>query len=128
MRPLLLRLTSGRQALSPVPEVKIRSPSRSKVNTGVNIPFKEKGRAALPAELQSSFDDLWKTCSERGLFINPCGELESMLTYRGIPYTTDKRGWITKALLMLPGLEVNDKEYPWKFIKEIQEYLMSLED
>ncbi|WP_375512444.1 ATP-dependent endonuclease [uncultured Nostoc sp.] len=90
--------------------------------------FKEKGRAALPAELQSSFDDLWKTCSEKGLFINPCGELESMLTHRGIPYTTDKRGWITKALLMLPGLEVNDNEYPWKFIKEIQEYLMGLED
>ncbi|MHC5744859.1 MAG: hypothetical protein ACYTXT_23755 [Nostoc sp.] len=90
--------------------------------------FKEKGRAALPAELQSSFDNLWKTCSEKGLFINPCGELESMLTHRGIPYTTDKRGWITKALLMLPGLEVNDNEYPWKFIKDIQEYLMGLED
>ncbi|MEH1928790.1 MAG: AAA family ATPase [Nostoc sp.] len=90
--------------------------------------FKEKGRAVLPLELQSSFDDLWKTCSEKGLFINPCGELESMLTHRGIPYTTDKRGWITKALLMLPGLEVNDNEYPWKFIKEIQEYLMGLED
>ena len=90
--------------------------------------FKEKGRGALPAELQSSFDDLWKTCSEKGLFINPCGELESMLTHRGIPYTTDKRGWITNALLMLPGLEVNDNEYPWKFIKLIQEYLIGLED
>ncbi|QSJ17670.1 ATP-binding protein [Nostoc sp. UHCC 0702] len=87
--------------------------------------FKEKGRAALPAELQSSFDELWKTCSEKGLFINPCGELESMLTHAGLAYnTTDKRLWITKALSMLPRLEVNDNEYPWKFIKEIQDYLM----
>lgn len=90
--------------------------------------FKEKGRAALPPELQSSFDDLWNTCSEKGLFINPCGELESMLAHRGIPYTTDKRGWITNALSMLPRLEVDDNEYPWKFIKEIQEYLIGLED
>ncbi|MGF1974904.1 MAG: ATP-dependent nuclease [Nostoc sp. CmiSLP01] len=90
--------------------------------------FKEKGRAALPAELQSRFDDLWKTCSEKGLFINPCGELESMLTHGGIAYTTDKRAWITNALLMLPRLEVNDNEYPWKFIKEIQEYLIGLEN
>ncbi|MBH8562694.1 ATP-binding protein [Nostoc sp. CENA67] len=86
--------------------------------------FKEKGRAALPAELQFSFDELWKTCSEKGLFINPCGELESMLTHAGLAYTTDKRVWITKALSMLPRLEVNDNEYPWKFIKEIQDYLM----
>jgi len=89
--------------------------------------FKEKGRFVLPVEIQSRFDDLWKICSQKGLFINPCGELESMLAHRGIPYTTDKRGWITKALLLLPALEVNDKEYPWLFIKAIQEYLVNVD-
>jgi hypothetical protein len=90
--------------------------------------LKERGRAALPTELQTSFDDLWQVCSQKGLFINPCGELESMLAHRGIPYTTDKRGWITKALSLLPALEVNDKEYPWQFIKSIHEYIMDVED
>jgi predicted ATPase len=71
-----------------------------------------------------SFDNLWQVCSQKGLFINPCGELESMLVHRGIPYTTDKRGWITKALSLLPALEVNDGEYPWQFIKGIHEYIM----
>ena len=89
--------------------------------------FKEKGRAALPTELQPKFDDLWQICSQKGLFINLCGELESMLTHCGIPYTTDKRGWITRALRLLPKLEVNDEEYPWQFIKGIQEYLIGLE-
>lgn len=86
--------------------------------------FKEKGRAALPINLQSDFDILWKTCAQKGLFINPCGELESMLTQQGIPYTTDKRGWITQALQLLYRLEVNETEYPWKFIKAIQNYLV----
>jgi energy-coupling factor transporter ATP-binding protein EcfA2 len=86
--------------------------------------FKERGRNALAGDLQSGFDNLWTICSQKGLFINPCGELESMLTHRGIPYTTDKRGWIANALALLPGLEVNDDEYPWQFIKAIQEYLI----
>lgn len=90
--------------------------------------FKEKGRTALPVELQSSFDDLWKNCSRKGLFINPCGELESMLANQGITYTTDKRAWITQALLLLPRLEVNDQEDPWKFIKAFQEYLVDMEE
>ena len=91
--------------------------------------FKEKGRAALSTELQASFDNLSESCSRKGLFINPCGELESMLTIQGIPYTAeDKRGWIAKALPLLPRLEVNDIEYPWQFIKAIQDYLTGLED
>jgi predicted ATPase len=89
--------------------------------------FKEKGRAALPTELQPKFDELWQICSQKGLFINLCGELESMLAHRGLPYTTDKRAWISSALKLLPGLEVNDCEYPWQFIKGIHEYLIGLE-
>lgn len=91
--------------------------------------LKEKGRSALPTDVQSSFDNLSETCSQKGLFINPCGELESMLTLQGIPYTVeDKRGWITKALSLLPRLEVNDDEHPWQFIKAIQEYLIGVEE
>ncbi|MEP6516897.1 ATP-dependent nuclease [Microcoleus vaginatus] len=89
--------------------------------------FKEKGRAALPTELQPKFDELWQICSQKGLFINRFGELESMLAHCGIPYTTDKRGWIITALRLLPKLEVNDEEDPWQFIKGIQEYLIGLE-
>jgi len=71
--------------------------------------FKQKGREALPTELQSEFDVLWGVCSQKGLFINPCGELESMLP--SIPYTSNKRGWITDALTLLPSLKVDDNKY-----------------
>jgi predicted ATPase len=87
--------------------------------------FKQQGRAALSPELQSQFDRLWDICAEKGLFINPCGELESMLAEYGIAPTTDKRGWITQALQLLPNLEVNDDKYPWKFVKAIHDQLLS---
>jgi hypothetical protein len=89
--------------------------------------LKQKGRAGLPPELQPSFDRLWAICSDNGLFINPCGELESMLTDYGFPYTTDKRGWILKALQLVPNLIVNDEEHPWKFIKAIHEHIAKTE-
>jgi ABC-type multidrug transport system ATPase subunit len=87
--------------------------------------FKQQGRAALSPELQTQFDRLWDICAEKGLFINPCGELESMLAEYGIAPTTDKRGWITQALQLLPNLEVNDEKYPWKFVKAIHDQLLS---
>jgi ABC-type transporter Mla maintaining outer membrane lipid asymmetry ATPase subunit MlaF len=90
--------------------------------------FKEKGRAALSEELQIRFDKLWIACSQKGLFVNPCGELESMLTNLGITHSTDKRAWIIKALSLLPALEVNDNEYPWRFIKAFQQYLVGIEE
>ncbi|BAZ88479.1 hypothetical protein [Dolichospermum compactum] len=49
-----------------------------------------------------------------------------MLVQQGIAYTTDKKEWITRALKLLPRLEVNENEYPWKFIKAIQEYLLDV--
>lgn len=89
--------------------------------------LKEKGVAALPPALKDSFEQLWQVCAQSGLFINPCGELESMLVQQGIHYTTDKRAWIARALSLLPRLVVNDGEYPWRFIKSIQEYLLHSE-
>jgi predicted ATPase len=85
--------------------------------------LKQQGRSALPVEIQSQFDQLSKLLTSKGLFINPCGELESMLVEYGIPATTDKRGWIVQALQLLPNLEINEKKYPWKFIAAIHEYL-----
>jgi DNA repair ATPase RecN len=84
--------------------------------------LKQQGRAALPPEIQQQFDSLALMCETRGLFVNPCGELEAMLTEYGIPYTTDKRSWITQALQLLPNLEVDDNKYPWKFIERIHDH------
>lgn len=85
--------------------------------------FKQQGSTALPVEIQDRFRRLWDLCASKGLFINPCGELESMLVEYGIPPTTDKRGWITQALQLLPNFEVNLEKYPWKFIDSIHNHL-----
>jgi hypothetical protein len=85
--------------------------------------FKQQGRSALPPNIQSQFDSLWEICAAQGLFINPCGELESMLIEYGVPYTTDKRGWIVQALKLLPYIEIEDEKYPWRFVKSIHEQL-----
>src|SRR5262249_48014008 len=86
--------------------------------------FKELGRIALPPEVQPKFDRLWQICAAKNLFINPCGELESMLSDYGIEHTTDKRGWITRALRLLPALERNVEKHPWRFMKSIHDHLL----
>lgn len=86
--------------------------------------FKKHGQSALPVEIREQFDILWQICAKKGLFINPCGELEAMLTEYGIQYNTDKRAWITQALTLLPNLESNTEKYPWKLIKEVHNYLL----
>jgi AAA domain, putative AbiEii toxin, Type IV TA system len=85
--------------------------------------FKKCGREALPLVLQPRFDRLAQICSHRGLFINPRGELESMLTQHGIEATGDKRAWIIRALQLMPSLAVDETVYPWAFIKDIHNYL-----
>jgi len=83
----------------------------------------QAGRAALPPTAQTAFDTISTACAARGLFVNPAGELESMLTEYGIPATTDKRGWITRALQLVPSLEPDDAKNPWKFLKAVHEHL-----
>jgi hypothetical protein len=87
--------------------------------------FKQYGRAALPPDVQPTFDRLWKKCAAQGFFINPLGELESMLTEYGIPWTPDKREWITRALKLVPEIAPNDDKYPWKFLKAIHEHIQT---
>jgi len=85
--------------------------------------LKQAGRAALPSVAQTAFDTISAACAARGFFINPTGELESMLTEYGVPATTDKKGWITKALQLVPNLQPDDAKNPWKFLKAVHEHL-----
>jgi hypothetical protein len=86
--------------------------------------LKQKGRDALPEDIQSKFEELRLICAKKGLFINPYGELESMLSEHGIQPTDNKRVWITQALQLLPELQVDYQKNLWKFIKEIHEYIL----
>lgn len=85
--------------------------------------LKQSGRSALPPGAQAAFDRIWAACAAKGLFINPTGELESTLTEYGIPCTTDKKGWITQALQLVPNLESDDTKSPWKLLKSVHEHL-----
>jgi hypothetical protein len=85
--------------------------------------LKQAGRAALPSAALTAFDTISAACAARGFFINPTGELESMLTEYGIPATTDKKGWINQALQLVPNLEPDDARNPWKFLKTLHEHL-----
>ena len=75
-------------------------------------------------ECQEQFDGLSASCAAKGLFINPFGELESMLNDCGIAWASDKRQWITQARRVLPNLSVDERKYPWRFIKSIHENLV----
>jgi hypothetical protein len=85
--------------------------------------FKKRGREALPPVLQLRFDRLAQICADHGLFINPLGELESMLTQHGIEATDDKRAWITRALQVVHSLAVDETGYPWVLVNNIHDYL-----
>jgi predicted ATPase len=88
--------------------------------------LKQSGRSALlPLDLAHVFDKLWNECATYGLFINPLGELESMLTSYGIQSTSDKKGWITQALQLVPSLEPDDAKQPWEFMKALHEHLVA---
>jgi hypothetical protein len=90
--------------------------------------IKHAGRAALAGSAVDAFDAIAKACAIRGFFINPIGELESMLTDYGIQPTTDKRAWIAQALRVVPSLEPDDSKYPWKFLKELHDHLQTVEE
>ncbi len=89
--------------------------------------LKRRGRAALPEELRERFDELSRVCARHGLFINPRGELESMLVQHGIDYTNEKKDWFARAMRALRSLEANSSEYPWKLIDAVHDYMLSKE-
>jgi energy-coupling factor transporter ATP-binding protein EcfA2 len=85
--------------------------------------LKRKGATALSPELQKEFQEFYKTLGSNGMFINPIGELESMLSDQGIDVTTEKRAWILRALRLLRSLQVELDKYPWKFVNDIVRYV-----
>jgi len=85
--------------------------------------LKQTGRSGLPEELASKFERLYQLCAGKGLFINPAGELESMLTDYGVPHSTDKSGWFQQAIGLINGLEVNLGKQPWRLINDVIQHL-----
>jgi hypothetical protein len=85
--------------------------------------FRERGRDLLSKELQATFDHLAQKCARHGLYINPYGELESLLVDQGIEYTTDKKAWIQRALALIPNLQVDSSKRMWKLPAETHRHL-----
>jgi hypothetical protein len=85
--------------------------------------FKEHGRDLLSKELQATFDRLAQICARHGLYINPYGELESLLVDQGIEYTTDKKAWIHRALALIPNLQIDPSKRMWTLLAEIHRLL-----
>jgi predicted ATPase len=85
--------------------------------------LKLKGVDALSEPMQKQFAKLYDLCASNGLLITPTGELESMLISYGIERTTDKRGWILRALKLVPSLDPDDAKYPWKLVKSLKDNL-----
>ncbi len=84
---------------------------------------KNRGYMALSPEGQHRFLEIYKQCSDKGVFIVPVGELESWLVEYGVPKASNKSKWITVALEKIPVLPVDKEKIPWKFIEEIHNYL-----
>lgn len=62
---------------------------------------KRVGRNGLSASAQVAFDELDSICKAIGIFIVPCGSLESWLAYHGFPSRKNKAKWISGALVWL---------------------------
>ena len=86
---------------------------------------KKKGRDGLSERSKKYFDELNSLCRSIGIYIVPCGSLESWLEYHDVPSTkSNKAKWISKGLEWLETNSPND--FPAKdFIKQIHYDLTS---
>jgi hypothetical protein len=84
---------------------------------------KERGFEALDEGIKQRFWALYNLCAAHGLFINTKGELESMLSDSGFPYTTNKKEWFETAISLVANLEVDVNKYPWKLLDEVHRHL-----
>jgi ABC-type cobalamin/Fe3+-siderophores transport system ATPase subunit len=86
---------------------------------------KRLGMEGLEKVVKDEYDKLNEYCRQVGIFIVPCGSLESWLVPHGIPASSNTKGkWITKALVWLD--ENDPEEMPIReFIQEIHTYLLS---
>lgn len=86
---------------------------------------KELGVEGLPDETKSEFEKLNSLCKKVGVFIVPCGSLESWLVPHGIAATRNKKNkWISKALIWVSENEPNPMPVR-DFITEIHKYLLT---
>nr|WP_255682921.1 AAA family ATPase [Dyella sp. 2HG41-7] len=84
---------------------------------------KEKGKEAFNIDAQTAFEHIYKVCASVGLFINPYGELESMLTDAGLPYTSDKSAWIRSAIPLAAKLDRAAGGHAFLFVESINQHL-----
>jgi len=84
--------------------------------------YKANGFNALPSHLWSDFYQLDILCKKYGLFIVPCGEVESWLKNYGVN-NKKSRKWIEAALIGLDSIDVS-KTPLGEFISRIHEHLL----
>lgn len=110
------------QQISNVDDV-LRELKKIRENNSAWAQYKNIGCCALK-DRREEFDNLYNICKEKGLFIVPVGELESWLIEYGVNKSSNKGKWIVSALEKIPELEVNIEKQPWKFIQEVNDYLI----
>ncbi|PWU13604.1 MAG: hypothetical protein C5B50_18935 [Verrucomicrobia bacterium] len=87
----------------------------------------KKGGVAALKNTRAEFEKLYAICGAAGLFINPSGELEASLSDYGVHWEADKRAWITRAVQLVPNLEVNLDKQPWRLISDVHDHLRKRE-
>lgn len=85
---------------------------------------KQIGKSSLPSDLSARFDKLYDICGRNGLFINPSGELESLLTEYGIEHSPQKAQWFERAIKLVSSLQPDAAKQPWKLLTEVVERLL----
>lgn len=85
--------------------------------------YKKNGRSALDVANQIAFDELYRLCAERGLFIVPVGELEGWMTDYGVEHTSNKSKWIVTVLEKIPQLITDANNVPCRFLQSVFDYL-----
>lgn len=89
--------------------------------------IKREGTDAFSEDAKAAFQRVYSLCASRGLFINPYGELESMLTDVGLNYTADKRAWFQQAIVLASNLGATGNGRALTFARELAAALFDQE-
>lgn len=87
------------------------------------IDVKKTGIAALSKKSQATFSELTRICQSGGIFIVPFGSLEGSLASEGIPYSSNKKAWLQRAVDWLDQNKLGASSEVLLFIKQIHTYL-----
>ncbi len=124
LRSRLSTLLSKMDALNPSEALSVVRAERSWINK-VTDPWsnlKHRGLGALEGELQDRVKHLLDELRATGIFINPKGELESLLPEEVSPLG-DKQEWVRRAIPLVYRLKANPNSLPWSWIRQLVEYL-----